>query len=217
MYKLVTAVLIFISFSVKAQQPEMKGGLANFIKSNTIYPAYSLQNCITGTVNVGFKLNSKGHIYYSTVVKGIGTDLDEEALRLIRLTNGKWTVSSKADSLALIVVPVNFSVNSRDCSYKIKAEIAMAIKAYQDEEELKKVVLNFYRNKEKGLAKPEDELKILRIKDDLNIDDEYLNAKIEMGLKKFKQGDLLGACEDFNFVKYMGSDKANSMLAKYCK
>ena len=216
MYKLLT-FLLFISLSVKAQQPELKGGLSSFVKSNTIYPAYSLKNCIEGTVHVGFKLDVQGNVYYSTVTKGIGTDLDDEALRLIRLTNGKWTVSSNHDSLALIVVPVNFKLSGYDCNYKIKSEIALAIKVYNDNEELKKVVLNFYRNKENGTSRPEDEVKILRIKNELEIDEEYLNSRIELGLKKIKQGDKQGACEDFNFVKYMGSDKANDWLNKYCK
>ena len=51
----------------------------------------------------------------------------------------------------------------------------------------------------------------------MQIDEEYLDEKVERGQKKIKQGDLLGACEDFNFVKQMGSDKANEFIIKYCK
>lgn len=216
MFNIVTSFLLLICFSAQAQQPEMKGGLATFLKSNLIYPSYSRQNCIQGAVNVGFKLNSKGEIYFSTVNKGMDTDLDDEALRLIRMTSGKWIMPATHDSLTLMIVQVNFSLDGFDCARKDKREIAQAIAAYKAEEELASVVSNFYKNKEKGNFKPEDESKILRIKNELEINDEYLSNKIEAGLKKIKQGDKQGACEDFNFVKYMGSDKANEMLAKYC-
>ncbi|MNI76004.1 hypothetical protein D3C73_1322000 [compost metagenome] len=57
----------------------------------------------------------------------------------------------------------------------------------------------------------------MAIKSQLGIDDEYLDDRIKMGLKKIKQGDKQGACEDFLFVKYMGSKKADDYLVKYCK
>ncbi|RZL50499.1 MAG: energy transducer TonB [Pedobacter sp.] len=217
MYKLVVAFLFLFSLSAGAQQPQLKGGLVAFVKNNTIYPPYSLHNCIQGTVNIGFKLNTKGEVYYSAVTSGIGTDLDDEALRLIRMSSRKWTVPNSHDTTALLIVPINFSLSGYDCERTSKTDIAYAIKVYKDEEELTKVVSNFYRNKEKGTFKPEDEAKITQIKNQLEIDDEYLQERISTGLKKIKQGDRQGACEDFNFVKYMGSDKANEWLTKYCK
>ncbi|TKC12466.1 energy transducer TonB [Pedobacter polaris] len=217
MYKLATALLILISLSARAQQPELKGGLMTFVKNNTIYPAYSLHNCIQGIVNIGFKLNDRGEIYYSTITSGVGTDLDDEALRLIRMSSKKWTVPNDHDTTTLLVVPINFSLSGYDCDRKSKGDIALAIKAYKDNEELTKVITNFYQNKEKGNFKPEDEAKIAQIKSQLGIDDEYLDEMVNNGLKKIKQGDRQGACEDFIFVKYMGSDKANDWLTKYCK
>jgi TonB family protein len=216
MLSIVTSFLLLFSVSALAQEPEIKGGLAAFLNNNIIYPNYSRQNCIEGSVNVGFRLNAKGEVYFSTINKGIGTDLDDEALRLIRMTSGKWMMPAKHDSLATIVVQVNFSLDNSYCVGKDKRQIAQAISAYKAEEELAAVVSNFYKNKEKGTFKPEDELKILGIKNELEITEEYLDARIESGQKKLKQGDKQGACEDFKFVKYMGSAKANEMLAKYC-
>jgi hypothetical protein len=77
--------------------------------------------------------------------------------------------------------------------------------------------MNFYRNKEKGIYKSEDEAKIVRLKTEIGIDEDYLDDRIQTALKKYKQGDKQGACQDLNFVKYMGSDKANDWLFKYCK
>jgi hypothetical protein len=216
MFRILPALLILISFSVKAQQPALKGGLPAFLKENTIYPAYSLQNCIQGVVKIGFKVNAKGDVFYTELINGIGADLDEEALRLIKLSNGKWEVPSTHDTTTLVIIPVNFTMNGYGCEKKTKAEIAFAIKAYQDNEALINFISNYYRNRETGIVKPEDEAKILKLKMDLGIDDTYLDQRIETALKKYKQGDKQGACKDFNFVKYMGSDKANDWLTKYC-
>ncbi len=216
MVNIITTFFILISMSLKAQEPELEGGLSAFLKNNTIYPPYSLQNCIQGTIEVGFKLNSKGEVYYAAVTKGIGTDLDDEALRLVKLSSRKWNVPLNHDTSTLVLIPMGFTLKGYGCESKDKNTIAMAIKAYKAEDELTNVVLNFYRNKEKGIHNAEDESKILALKAELEINDEYLENKLNAGLKKIKQGDKQGACIDFNFVKYMGSDKANALLAKYC-
>ena len=200
-----------------AQEPEMKDGLTNFIKKNTIYPPYSKHNCIQGLVNIGFKLNNKGEVYFSKITSGIGTDLDTEALRLVRMSSGKWTVPNTHDTTSLLIVPVNFTLTGYDCDRKSKTDIALAIKAYKDDEELTNVITNYYRNKERGTFEPADEIKVRQIKNQLGIDDEYLDERINAGLKKIEQGDRQGACEEFNFVKYMGSAKANAWIDKYCK
>ncbi len=213
---MLTAFLIFFVLGSKAQEPTLEGGLTEFLKKNTIYPAFSLQNCIQGTVDVSFKLNLKGEVYAANVVRGIGTDLDDEALRLIKLSSGKWILPNNHDTLSTVLIPMNFTLRDYGCENRDKKAIAMAIRAYQAEAELENIILNFYKNKEKGNSSPDEELKILKLKSELEIDDAYLEAKIETGLKKIKQGDKEGGCMDFNFVKYMGSDKADTMLAKYC-
>ncbi len=211
-----TAIFLLISMAIKAQEPQLEGGLDRFLKDNTIYPRYSQDNCIQGVVNVGFKLNAKGQVYYAVVTNGIGTDLDDEALRLIKLSSGKWNVPLNHDTLALVLVPMSFSLKGYDCERKDKNTIAMAIRAYKVETELINVIQNFYRSKEKGIYDAPEEPKILKLKEELGIDDEYLDRRVTAGLKKLRQGDKQGACTDFNFVKYMGSDKADTLLAKNC-
>jgi TonB family protein len=214
---ILATLLIFIVLGANAQEPQLAGGLTNFIKKNTIYPGYSLRNCIQGTVDVGFKLNTKGEVYAAKVVRGIGTDLDDEAIRLINLSSGKWVLPAKHDTLSLIMIPIAFSLQGYGCEGRDKNAIAMAIHAYKAETALINIVQTFYKNKEAGEYSLEEEQKINKLKADLDIDDGYLNERIEVGLKKIKQGDNRGACAEFNFVKYMGSDKADVLLAKYCR
>ena len=175
MVNVLTAFLVCLSIVVKAQEPTLEGGLSAFLKENTKYPRYSLQNCIQGTVEIGFKLNKKGEVYYSAITNGIGTDLDDEALRLIKLSSGKWNIPVNHDTLALVLVPINFSLKGYDCEFRDKNAIALAIRAYKVEAELVNVIVNFYRNKQNGVFNAAEEPKILKLRSELEIDDEYLN------------------------------------------
>lgn len=214
--RIIGIVLVLLSFYANAQEPQLKEGLETFVKKNTVYPPYSLHNCIQGTIKIAFNVNTKGEVYNAKIVDGLGIDLDDEALRLIKMSSGKWIVPLAYDTTAVLIVPVNFQLSGYGCERKTKADISLAIKSYKNEEELIGMVSNFYLVKEKGNVKAGDESRILRIKEDLGIDDDYLETRIEAGMKKYKQGDKQGACKEFNFVKSVGSSKADELISKYC-
>lgn len=216
MRKLIILFFLFISVSVAAQ-PELKGGLETFIKANLIYPSYSLQNCIEGNVTIAFKLNKHGEVFSSSVKSGLGTDLDDEALRLIRRSTGKWRIPEGYDTTALLVVPVNFKLEGYSCGNKSKAEIQQAIAVYQANQALTNAILNFYKNRASGNGHQEEESRFLQLKNELGYDEAYMKNKIDEGIKKLKQKDKQGACEDFFFVKHMGFDLADKLLAEYCQ
>lgn len=217
MKKLLAIFFVFCSsFSfAQVQFKSGKTGFADFLREHTIYPSFSKANCIQGSVNISFKLDEKGNVYFSKVSKGILTDLDEEALRLVRLSSGKWQIPPGFDTTTSIVVPVNFRLSGFNCEGRNNADMQTAIRAYQSEEALTNSVINFYKNIDK--AQPGQEAKFIAIKKQLGIDDDYLQSRIDIGLKKIKQGDVQGACEEFSFVKNMGSNLAAAYLSKYCK
>ena len=217
MKKLIIICLWFSYCTVAMAQLQFKtgkDGFTSFLREKTIYPSFSKNNCIQGTVNISFKLDENGRVYSSRVTKGVLSELDEEALRLVRLSSGKWQIPAGYDTTVSVIIPVNFKLAGYNCEGKSNAEIANAIRSYQVEEGLTNTVINFYKNIE--TTKPGQEVKIIAIKNQLGIDDEYLKARIDNGLQKIKQGDKQGACEDFLFVKYMGSSLANEYLSKYC-
>lgn len=136
-------------------------------------------------VNVSFKLNTQGQVYFSKVSKGILSDLDEEALRLVRLSSGKWQVPAGYDTTVSIVAPVNFVLSGYNCEGKSSEEMQESIRSYQAEEALTNSVINFYKNIDQ--AKPGQEAQIIAIKNQLGIDDEYLDDRIKMALKKLSR------------------------------
>ncbi len=216
MIRIIITFLVLSSFTLKAQ-PVIKGGLDSFVTNNSVYPRYSLNNCIQGLVTISFKVNLSGEVFYSKISSGIGTDLDDEALRLIRLSSGKWIVPKNHDTTVSLIAPMKFSLATYNCQDRNPQEIQMAIAAYKANEGLVNSILNFYRNKENGTYIEAEEPRFVALKQELGYDDSYFKARIKDGLRKLKQKDKQGACEDFLFVKYMGSELANEVLEKYCK
>lgn len=216
MNKILTLAIILCSCFANAQ-PVIKGGLESFIRTNLSYPAFSYQNCVQGTIKVSFKVNLSGEVYSSKVSSGLGIDLDQEALRLIRLSSGKWIVPAGYDTTYVVIAPVSFKISSADCNQVGQQEINNAISAYKTNEGLTDAITNFYKNKATAKYTKADEDKILALKKELGYDNDYLEKRLKEGEKKLKQKDRQGACEDFLFVKHMGSDLADAMLEKYCR
>jgi TonB family protein len=73
---------------VKQIQPEYPGGddsLQIFLRSQIVYPYNAKINHKQGRVYVGFLIDKNGKISNAKVLSGVSTDLDEEALRVVKL------------------------------------------------------------------------------------------------------------------------------------
>ncbi len=200
--------------------PEFKGGnraLESFFDKRRIYPSFSKNNCIEGTIYVSFQLDEQGKVYNAQINKGLGIDLDEEALRLIKLTSGNWDLGVDYNKNSKLVIPVNFSLKDFGCNERSADEIKTAIELYKGRKGLEDAVLNYYRNKEKGIADTKNEAEIMLVKAQLGIDEEFISKKLAEAKKKIKQGDKDGACEVLNYIKYTGSNVANELIQANCK
>ncbi len=210
----------FVGAFFTEDQPQFKGGqgaLNNFLSQNLIYPDYSKQNCISGTVQVSFNIDLNNKPVNVKVQQGFGVDLDDEAVRLVKMTAGKWILPADHDLSTTLILPVNFNLSDSRCGLRNRNDMEQAITAYKAREALVDAVTNYYKNKYLGKADTAKEAEILALKKQLGLDDDYADELINQASTKLKQGDREGACEDWNFVRNIGSDKADAMLAKYCK
>ena len=210
---------ILSAFSIQ-EQPQFKGGeraLNDFLSRNLIYPDYSKQNCISGTVKISFNIDQNNQLVNVKVQKGFGIDLDDEAIRLVKLTAGKWILPPDHDLKTTLILPVNFNLSQFGCGTRTQANMEQAITAYKARQALVDAVTNYYENKYLGKADVAKEPEILALKKQLGFDDDYADEVISEANQKLKQGDKEGACEDWKFVRNIGSNKADAMLAKYCK
>ena len=102
-------------FSVMEYQPEFKGGekaFRAFLEKNINYPKEALEKGIEGTVYVEFIVNEDGTIENVLVVRGVNSLLDKEALRVIKLTSGKWKPGKQRGKAVKVsmTVPVKFAL-----------------------------------------------------------------------------------------------------------
>lgn len=213
------ALVLFSAGIAAAQQPAFKGGqqaLTNFLKAKIVYPEYSRQNCISGTINVSFTLDKDGVVHNARVQQGPGIDLDDEALRVIKLTSGQWVIPPTYRINTTIVQPIRFDPDPLRCGPANIRDMQSAIAGYKAQQELENAVTNYYINKYQGKADTAKEAVILGIKKQLGYDDDFINDQLSRANEKFKQGDKTGACADWNFIRNIGSDKADDFIRKYC-
>lgn len=213
-------LITFYLFSFLApEQPAFKGGqrsLTSFIANNLIYPEYSRQNCLQGTITISFRLTKKGRVFDSQVTKGYGTDLDDEALRIIRLSSGKWIVPASHDTTDNLVLPINFSLKAAECDGNAPDVKQKAIAAYKAQQNLSLAIFNFYDNKAKGKYDPAEEGRIIMLKAQLGYDEKYINQLLKQANRKLKQGDAESACDDYHTISRLGSSKADEQIERNC-
>lgn len=92
------AVYEIFDVSKRAEFPGGDEGLNLFIAEHIIYPQEALDTGAQGTVNLMFIVNKDGSVSDLTILgdkKGFG--LDEEAMRVIKLTSGMWKPALQRD------------------------------------------------------------------------------------------------------------------------
>jgi TonB family protein len=213
-------LLIFSVIMVTANaQVAFKGGQAalyTLLSQKIVYPEYSRQNCISGTIKVSFSLDKNGNVINPKVSNGLGIDLDDEALRVIKLTSGKWIMPAKYNPVT-IIVPIRFEADQTICGINNPVNTTEAITAYKNRQLLEDEVTNYYKAKYQGKVDTTHEADIITLKKLLGFDDKFIGDLLEQANEKFHQGDTDGACHDWTFIKNIGSNQADQMLSKYCK
>jgi len=215
---LIILMLMTVAFAGYTQQPAFKGGqqaLDNFLSQKIIYPEYAKQNCISGTIKVGFVIDKNGKVINPRVIQGLGIDLDDEALRIVKLTSGKWIIPTNYQPLN-IVLPVRFEADRTVCGIS-NTDMNLAIANYKSQQNLEDAVTNYYKAKYLGKADTTHEAAIISLKKQLGYDDKYIDDVLEQAHEKLNQGDSEDACHDWTFIRNIGSNRADVLLAKYCK
>lgn len=93
------------------QMPEFPGGesdLYKFLQNNINYPRFSKEAGITGVVYVEFIVDVDGSLTNIKIAKGVSSDIDQEALRIVKKMP-KWIPGSQRTK----VVPVGMRLPIR--------------------------------------------------------------------------------------------------------
>jgi protein TonB len=94
--------------------PEFPGGmqeLYNFLSTNIRYPAISRQKGIQGRVVITMVVEKDGTLSNIRLVRGVATDIDNEALRVMGLSP-KWKPGTQNGIPVRVAyaMPINFSL-----------------------------------------------------------------------------------------------------------
>lgn len=78
---------VYTVFSVVEQMPQFPGGqtaMMKYLADNLHYPKKAQENGVQGTVLVQFIIDEEGHIPFAKINKSVDSDLDAEALRVVK-------------------------------------------------------------------------------------------------------------------------------------
>lgn len=104
--------------SVVQSQPMFPGGedsLISFLKNNLRYPQEAKLAWIQGRVFIGFLIDHTGKIKDTRVLSGVNSQLDEEALRVVRLMP-EWIPGKIGDTNVdtQYILPIEFIMPKRN-------------------------------------------------------------------------------------------------------
>lgn len=103
-------------FTVVQQMPEFEGGyeaMMNFIKGKMVYPPAARRMGVEGTVFVNFIVNKDGSISEPRILRGISTECDAEALRVVGMMPHWKPGKQNGRSVNVrFTLPLKFRLNS---------------------------------------------------------------------------------------------------------
>jgi TonB family protein len=104
-----------VEYAKPQVQPEFKGGIREFYKflaMNIRYPSDAARNGVAGRVMLSFVVCEDGTMCEYKVENRVGYGLDEEALRVVKLMNGKWNPGEMRGQKVKVKynVPIHFQI-----------------------------------------------------------------------------------------------------------
>ena len=97
------------------QNAEYKGGIprfGDFLSRNLSYPSAAQKSNVEGQVYVQFVVCTDGTLCDYKVLMGVGFGCDEEAVRVIKLSSGKWKPGNQRGKpvRSRFTIPINFKL-----------------------------------------------------------------------------------------------------------
>jgi len=91
----------------------IENDLSKFLAQNIIYPVFAKENQVTGRIILDLTVETDGTISsIKSVGRKLGYGLEEEAIRVLKLTSGKWTSAEKEEAKVRMRfrLPVSFKI-----------------------------------------------------------------------------------------------------------
>ena len=104
-----------VRYAVSQEQPEFRGGmngLGQFLSQNLRYPADAQRARVQGKVYVSFVVCTDGTLCDYEIMKGVDPSVDQEALRVVKATSGRWKPGAQRGQNVRVKynMPINFTL-----------------------------------------------------------------------------------------------------------
>ena len=197
-------------FKSSAYMPKFLGGdyaMMRFINNNIRYPQTAAVNHIEGKVIVQFVVEKDGSIGEVKVVRGVHKDLDQEAVRVIKMLPKFSEPGRNAIGEPVRVwytLPINFKLQG------VVEDGPTGDYAYDAKQVGEKLISFFCREikSENDLKKIEEEMDAFQ-----NLYDDYYKAKGEDAMMKFEK-ELDNLMKDSDFAKRL--EEAQKLFDENC-
>jgi TonB family protein len=180
--------------------PIFKGGeeaMRQFLATNIVYPIRARDNCKLGIVVVEFTVTTSGNVDSIEVIHSIDKDLDAEAIRVAKLSSGKWTPYMRNDTAfnTRLTLPVKFTIKNAGCKDN-----------------------DYYYNEGVEFSKEQkyDEA-FLSFTKAIKLNPYDMDAHYNCAVVKIKTKDFETACIYLNKIRQSGSKLGADLIEKYCK
>jgi len=178
-------VCSYLNESNNGVMPQFSGGEEAFYKflvSNIKYPQLAKEKGIHGRVILSFVIEKDGSLSNGVILISLGGGCDEEALRVVKMTDGMWTPGSKDGKLVRVrfVIPVKFTLKDVADSHDAAIAYNKGL-SFLKEEKYEKAMAYFM------IYQPGESL--------------YPDAIYASGLCKYMLGETKGAILDWEAAK----------------
>lgn len=166
----------------------------DYVNKNLNYPFQAMANCIEGLIVLEYTLTAEGTVQEPDFLSSVGAGCDEEALRILRSTSGKWLPAKKNGEKTdcRMISQVMFKSPNPRCERTLDYYYKKANDAYYSRDYRR--AINYLNH-------------ILRI----NPFDH--SAKLKRGISYLETGKRDQACFDWRSMEY---DIPKQLINKHC-
>ncbi len=170
----------------------------DYLSKKLQYPEESEYWRDEGTSIIQFTVLPNGELDDFEIINSVSSDIDSEVVRVLKSTDGMWIPGSNNATPVAMVKEVAITFKMQYSNH-----LRLAQKLYKR------------GNKKLFKNKPQRALKLF---DRAIVYQPYSSPLLfTRGVTRLSVGNMAGACKDWNRLKTLGSDLADSYLMKYCE
>jgi len=177
--------------------------ISDYMVRNVQYPQKAVESFDQGTAIVQFTVSATGEISDFNVINSVSKEIDEEVIRVLKTTEGKWIPGVNNET------PVAME-NEVSVAFKLTG-----LNNYNDFDYLGRKY--FTKGGEMLCLKGNPQKAIKYYDKGIVLLPKDVSLLLMRGLARYEAGNKEGACQDWNRIKTLGGIGSDAYLDGFCK